>query len=368
MKRIALFLLLVLVSPAAMAQQWAAVWTGSAQGPYPVGNPTAQPELKFAFPSPEQGANDQTFRLVVKPDAWGQQVRIRMSNAFGTKPVTFERCLRRPAGERRGDRRRHQQAAHVPEQEERHRGAGREHRQRSGGALLRQAGRCNAEGSQARDQLPRCGPKRPDDLARPRRCRRRTSARPAAAPRARTRARARSPSRPPPGTSSTRVDMPGLAKPAKVIVAFGDFDHRRHRHDHQRRRPLARRAVAPPARRAYGDGLRRGQPGHRRQPGGRARRLRHQAHPPAAPVRSAASSATSFACQPWHRCSGSRASTTLGAADATAETVIEAYKKGVAYLRQKIPGVKIYGAHAHLGAEQHADPRAGPKSTPSARP
>jgi lysophospholipase L1-like esterase len=90
MKRLALCLLLMLASPAAFAQQWAAVWTGSAQGPYPIGNPTAQPELKFAFPSPEQGANDQTFRLIVKPDAWGQQMRIRLSNAFGTKPVTFD--------------------------------------------------------------------------------------------------------------------------------------------------------------------------------------------------------------------------------------------------------------------------------------
>ena len=69
--------------------EWAATWTASAHGPYPVGNPTAQPELKFAFPAPEQGARDQTFRLIVKPDAWGPQTRIRLSNAFGTKPVTF---------------------------------------------------------------------------------------------------------------------------------------------------------------------------------------------------------------------------------------------------------------------------------------
>ena len=45
---------------------------------------------KFAFPAPEQGARDQTFRLIVKPDAWGPQTRIRLSNAFGTKPVTFD--------------------------------------------------------------------------------------------------------------------------------------------------------------------------------------------------------------------------------------------------------------------------------------
>ena len=45
---------------------------------------------KFAFPAPEQGARDQTFRLIVKPDVWGPQARLRLSNAFGTKPVTFD--------------------------------------------------------------------------------------------------------------------------------------------------------------------------------------------------------------------------------------------------------------------------------------
>ena len=94
MRRLALLLLTMLCVPLlapgeAGAQQWVASWTASAHGPYPIGNPTAQPELKFAFPSGEQGARDQTFRLIVKPDAWGSQTRIRLSNAFGTKPVTF---------------------------------------------------------------------------------------------------------------------------------------------------------------------------------------------------------------------------------------------------------------------------------------
>ena len=74
----------------ANAAHWVAAWTASAQGPYPVGNPTAQPELKFAFPDAERGAIDQTFRLIVRPDIWGKQARIRLSNAFGTKPVTFD--------------------------------------------------------------------------------------------------------------------------------------------------------------------------------------------------------------------------------------------------------------------------------------
>jgi lysophospholipase L1-like esterase len=91
MKPLALLLAtLVAFAPSAQAQQWVASWTGSAHGPYPIGNPTAQPELKFALPSAEQGANDQTFRLIVKPDVWGPQVRIRLSNAFGNKPVLFD--------------------------------------------------------------------------------------------------------------------------------------------------------------------------------------------------------------------------------------------------------------------------------------
>src|ERR1700753_1864526 len=71
------------------AQQWVASWTASSHGPYPVGNPTAQPEMKFAFPSAEQGARDQTFRLIVRPDVWGPPARLRRSNAFGAKPITF---------------------------------------------------------------------------------------------------------------------------------------------------------------------------------------------------------------------------------------------------------------------------------------
>jgi lysophospholipase L1-like esterase len=82
--------LLCTASFPASAQQWVAAWTGSAHGPYPVGNPTAQLEMKFALPSAEQGARDQTFRLIAKPDVWGQQARLRFSNVFGKKPVTFD--------------------------------------------------------------------------------------------------------------------------------------------------------------------------------------------------------------------------------------------------------------------------------------
>jgi lysophospholipase L1-like esterase len=71
-------------------ESWVVSWTGSVQGPYPIGNPSAQPDQKFAFPAPSTGARDQTFRLMVRPDLWGRQARIRLSNAFGTRPVTFD--------------------------------------------------------------------------------------------------------------------------------------------------------------------------------------------------------------------------------------------------------------------------------------
>ncbi len=74
----------------AKGPHWVAVWAASAHGPYPIGNPTAQPELKLAFPDAARGAVDQSFRMIVRPDIWGKQARIRLSNAYGTQPVTFD--------------------------------------------------------------------------------------------------------------------------------------------------------------------------------------------------------------------------------------------------------------------------------------
>jgi lysophospholipase L1-like esterase len=81
---------LPLAAQAQRGDKWVASWVASAHGPYPVGNPSAQPDQKFAFPTPAAGANDQTFRLIVRPDIWGRQARIRLTNVFGTKPVTFD--------------------------------------------------------------------------------------------------------------------------------------------------------------------------------------------------------------------------------------------------------------------------------------
>jgi lysophospholipase L1-like esterase len=87
----------ILAGPCAAAQpaqktpeKWVTAWAGSVQGPYPIGNPSAQPDLRFVFPSAAIGARDQTFRLIVRPDIWGRQIRLRFSNALGTQPVTFD--------------------------------------------------------------------------------------------------------------------------------------------------------------------------------------------------------------------------------------------------------------------------------------
>jgi lysophospholipase L1-like esterase len=74
----------------AATPNWITAWAASAQGPYPSGYASAQPNLSFAFPDPAAGARDQSFRLVVRPDVWGPSARLRLTNAFGTQPVTFD--------------------------------------------------------------------------------------------------------------------------------------------------------------------------------------------------------------------------------------------------------------------------------------
>ena len=71
-------------------QKWVAAWAASAHGPYPSGNASVQPVLDFAMTSPEQGAVDQTFRLIVRPDLWSSRTRLRFTNVFGTQPLTLD--------------------------------------------------------------------------------------------------------------------------------------------------------------------------------------------------------------------------------------------------------------------------------------
>jgi lysophospholipase L1-like esterase len=88
-------------------QKWVATWATSPAtsfvyvppvAPVPPGPPTTfapaniQPDLGFPFPDANTaGATDQTFRTIVKPDLWGDVMRFRFSNVFGTQPVTFNK-------------------------------------------------------------------------------------------------------------------------------------------------------------------------------------------------------------------------------------------------------------------------------------
>ena len=72
------------------AEKWVTCWTGSVQGPTRSATRRPSPICAFVFPSAEIGARDQSFRLIVRPGLWGPQLRLRFSNALGTRPVTFD--------------------------------------------------------------------------------------------------------------------------------------------------------------------------------------------------------------------------------------------------------------------------------------
>jgi len=79
--------------------KWVASWATAIQSAYaapttpqgpaiPAYDP--QPDLSFALPgATTNGVSNQTMRMIIKPDLWGDVVRVRFSNVFGTKPVTF---------------------------------------------------------------------------------------------------------------------------------------------------------------------------------------------------------------------------------------------------------------------------------------
>lgn len=97
---------MLLVIGAAVAQErpegkkWAACWASAMQGvyaylpPVPLNNPyhiyETNPDLRFAFPKATDGAVEQTFRLIVKPDLFGDEYRPRFSNFFGSQPLTLK--------------------------------------------------------------------------------------------------------------------------------------------------------------------------------------------------------------------------------------------------------------------------------------
>jgi lysophospholipase L1-like esterase len=88
-------------------KQWVASWSTSpaayfvyvppvvqnqalAPAPARFATATIQPDLAFPFPDPNtRGATTQTIRSIIKPDLWGNKVRVRFSNVFGDRPLTL---------------------------------------------------------------------------------------------------------------------------------------------------------------------------------------------------------------------------------------------------------------------------------------
>ena len=80
-------------SPAAYFVYVAPLPQNQALAPAPTRFTTAniQPDLAFPFPSANTtGAHSQTIRSIVKPDLWGDTMRVRFSNVFGNQPLTFD--------------------------------------------------------------------------------------------------------------------------------------------------------------------------------------------------------------------------------------------------------------------------------------
>ncbi len=51
---------------------------------------TIQPDHIFPFPNGNtNGATNQTFRSIVKPDLWGRTMRVHFSNVFGNQPLSL---------------------------------------------------------------------------------------------------------------------------------------------------------------------------------------------------------------------------------------------------------------------------------------
>ncbi|MET0982563.1 MAG: GDSL-type esterase/lipase family protein [Telluria sp.] len=69
---------------------WVTTWSGVAHGTYPTGTAILQPNLTFAFPDGTTSASDQSFRMMVRPTVWGDSFRFRFSNVFGTQPLTLD--------------------------------------------------------------------------------------------------------------------------------------------------------------------------------------------------------------------------------------------------------------------------------------
>jgi len=74
--------------------KWVATWTTA---PVNTWKGSSAPALvNFAFPftptAPPQAQN-QTLRMILKPDLWGETMRVRLSNTWSTQAVTFGKVV-----------------------------------------------------------------------------------------------------------------------------------------------------------------------------------------------------------------------------------------------------------------------------------
>src|SRR3981189_841915 len=74
-------------------RKWVATWPPSPVNVFKgVGSTQTSALVNFAFPaSTGTQAINQTLRMIVKPDIWSDTLRLRLSNTWGTGPVTFGR-------------------------------------------------------------------------------------------------------------------------------------------------------------------------------------------------------------------------------------------------------------------------------------
>jgi len=79
-------------------KKWVASWTTAPSNTFAGSSAPALVNLAFPFTPASPGvpatvpqASNQTLRMIVKPDLWGNTMRVRISNYFGTGPVTFGR-------------------------------------------------------------------------------------------------------------------------------------------------------------------------------------------------------------------------------------------------------------------------------------
>jgi hypothetical protein len=74
-------------------RMWVAAWTTAPQNVFKgVGTVQTAALVNFAFPAGTgTQAINQTLRMIVKPDIWSDTMRVRLSNTWGTGPVTFGR-------------------------------------------------------------------------------------------------------------------------------------------------------------------------------------------------------------------------------------------------------------------------------------